>query len=121
MDGATRADPPSGRGRRDGFAGRCNASGPAQFLGEFEGFLQVDAANLYDGLFGPDGPTEVGCIAHARRKFVEAESTDPTMAKAAIDQFAALYAVEKAAAEMSAEERLALWKRRSGKSSLWAA
>ena len=95
------------------FTERRNASGPAQFLGEFKGFLQVDAANLYDGLFGPDGPTEVGCMAHARRKFVEAESTDPTMAKAAIDQFAALYAVEKAAAEMPAEERVALRKQAS--------
>jgi transposase len=92
------------------FTERRNSKGPAKFLEGFKGFVQADAANLYDSLFGPEGPTEVGCMAHARRKFVDAESTDPTLAQEAVTQFAALYAVEKEATErgLCADERRAL-------------
>lgn len=92
------------------FTERRNAEGPARWLAGFKGYVQADAATFYDGLYGPDGPTEVGCMAHARRKFVDAESTDPTFAKEAIDQFRELYAVERRATDagLSADERLKL-------------
>lgn len=92
------------------FTERRNAEGPARWLAGFRGYVQADAANFYDGLYGPEGPTEVGCLAHARRKFVDSESTDPTLAREAIERFAGLYAIEKEAIAggLSADQRRAL-------------
>lgn len=69
--------------------------GPARVLGDFKGFLQADAYGGYDQLFVPDGATEVACWAHARRKFVDAESADPKLAKEALDLIGVLYDVER--------------------------
>lgn len=45
-------------------------------LAGFKGYVQADAKSVYDALFAPtddrEAPTEVGCWAHARRKFWEA-------------------------------------------------
>ena len=97
------------------FTERRNAQGPADWLRGFKGHVQADAANLYDPLFGPDGATEVGCMAHSRRKFVDSESTDPTFAKEAIDQFRRLYDVERLAKDsgLSTDERLKLRQEKS--------
>ncbi|HEX6812796.1 MAG TPA: IS66 family transposase [Planctomycetota bacterium] len=69
--------------------------GPARVLGNFKGYLQADAYGGYDQLYVPDGATEVACWAHARRKFVDAESADPKLAKQALDLIGALYDVER--------------------------
>jgi transposase len=52
--------------------------GPKNFLGNFQGYLQVDAASIYDGLFNQPGQLilEVGCWMHGRRNFFEARATD---------------------------------------------
>jgi len=71
--------------------------GPLAGLGGFQGYVQADAYAGYDALFLPGGATEVGCMAHARRKFVEAEATDPPFAREALDRFARLYDVERVA------------------------
>ncbi|MEQ1635030.1 MAG: transposase [Planctomycetota bacterium] len=42
----------------------------------------------------PDIATEVACRAHARRKFVDAETTDPELAQHALDLIAVLYGTE---------------------------
>lgn len=75
--------------------------GPARVLQDFTGYLQADAYGGYDHLFAPQGATEVGCWAHVRRKFVDAEATDPALAKAAVDRIRALFAIEEAATELS--------------------
>src|SRR5262249_46455968 len=46
--------------------------GPAAILTGFTGFLQADAANVFDGLYVPGSITEVACWAHARRHFHDA-------------------------------------------------
>lgn len=69
--------------------------GPARVLGNFRGYLQADAYQGYDQLFVPDGATEVACWAHARRKFVDAETADPKLAKQALDLIGALYGIER--------------------------
>lgn len=71
--------------------------GPLSILGGYQGYVQADAYAGYDALFLPGGASEVGCMAHARRKFVEAEVTDPKFAKEAEDRFAKLYDVERVA------------------------
>ena len=81
--------------------------GPVTFLREFAGYLQADAFSGYNCVFAR-GVTEVACWAHARRKFVEAESSHAALASEAIARIRALYEVEKRAKELSSAERLAL-------------
>jgi transposase len=70
--------------------------GPAEFLKDFKGFLQADAYGGYDGIYtGSNGAIiEVGCWAHARNKFKEADSTDPERVLAAKAWVRKLYDVE---------------------------
>jgi transposase len=87
--------------------------GPARVLKDFHGYLQADAASIYDAFFLPGGAVEVGCWAHARRKFMEAETTEPALAAEAVRRLALLYAVEKEAKDLAPEERKALRAKRS--------
>jgi transposase len=77
------------------FTPSRSRDGPQRVLGGFAGYLQADAYGGYDRLFAPDGAIEVACWAHARRKFVDAESSDPKLAKEALDRIGVLYAVER--------------------------
>ena len=70
--------------------------GPSRFLKSFRGFLQADAFSGYDGIYAGGRVIEVGCNAHARRKFVEAQKTDLSRAAAALAFYRELYAIEKA-------------------------
>jgi transposase len=80
--------------------------GPADILKSYRGYLQADAANVFDGLYVPDTITEVGCWAHARRKFHEARDSDAARSAEAIARIGGFYAIEKEAAEQI--ERLEL-------------
>jgi hypothetical protein len=73
--------------------------GPSQFLEGYRGFLQADAFGGYDGIYAGGRVIEVGCNAHARRKFVEAQTTDLSRAAAALAFYRELYAIEKAIRE----------------------
>jgi len=81
--------------------------GPAAWLADFRGKLQADAYAGYDGLYQSGHVLEIGCMAHARRRFVEAFATDGSAALtvALIQQ---LYQVERAAADLTADARRAL-------------
>jgi transposase len=70
--------------------------GPSRFLKGFRGFLQADAFSGYDGIYAGGDVVEVGCNAHARRKFIEAQTTDPVRAAAALAYYRQLYAIETA-------------------------
>ena len=82
--------------------------GPARVFKDFTGYLQADAYVGYDQLFFPGGATEVGCWAHVRHKFIDAEPTDPTLAKQAVDRIRVLFHIEAAAKELSDVARAAL-------------
>lgn len=69
--------------------------GPSRFLAGFHGFLQADAFNGYDGIYVGGDVVEVGCNAHARRKFIEAQASDAARSAAALARYRALYAIEK--------------------------
>ena len=90
--------------------------GPRRFLGEFNGILQSDGYGAYDRIGGP-GIRHAGCMAHARRGFVDALKVAPgdPEAKAIIAQIGQLYAVEKQAreSELSPRERAHLRNLRS--------
>ncbi len=85
-------------------------AGPREFLQGFRGKLQCDGYLAYDKL--GEGITYVGCMAHARREFVEAAQLAPLdpRPKEVIALFGKLYAVEAQAREknLGPEERRAL-------------
>jgi transposase len=73
--------------------------GPERFLAGFvEGYLQSDAFAGYDRIHGR-GVVEVGCWAHARRKFYEARASDPERSHAAMAWIGRLYEVERESRE----------------------
>ena len=86
--------------------------GPDEFLKDFRGYLQADAYSGYDHLYtAPDrGVTEVACMAHGRRKFYEAQSSDIMRSMVVLAYIHLLYEVERKAREarMDAAARLAL-------------
>lgn len=77
---------------------------PLEFLKDYRGFLQCDAYVGYDKVLA----TVVGCWAHARRYFFDAQSTDPERAGVALGYIRQLYQVEERAAQKTPAERLAL-------------
>jgi transposase len=81
--------------------------GPAAFLVDYRGTLQADAYSGYDGLYQSGCVIEIGCWAHARRRFVEAFMLD-TAAALMIALIQQLYQVEHAAADLDPEARRAL-------------
>jgi len=89
--------------------------GPAAFLEGFRGFLQADAYGGYDGIYtGSHGAIiEVGCWAHARKKFAEAQASDPERVLAVKAWIRKLYDVEDEAKEVSSAERLRLRQQKS--------
>ena len=90
-------------------------AGPLEFLRGFQGFLQCDAYAGYDELFRRSQGTiiEVGCWAHARRKFVEAQKTSPREAHEAVVRIKQLYAVEHEAKACDVTERRSLRQQKS--------
>jgi transposase len=89
--------------------------GPLAFLKNFRGYLQCDAYAGYDELFRRSQGTiiEVGCWAHARRKFVEAQKTSPREAHEAVARIKQLYGVEHEAKEFEVAARAALRRQKS--------
>jgi len=76
-----------------------------EFLGEWRGSLVVDDFSGYKQLMR-DGVEEVGCMAHARRKFFELfESNKSPMADTALKYIQALYELEREVRDLSAEQR----------------
>ena len=76
--------------------------GPAEFLGDYQGYLQADAYGGYDGIYlGSAGKIiEVLCWAHARRKFFDAQDSDTARAMVAMAYIRLLYKVEREAKEL---------------------
>lgn len=76
-----------------------------RFLGGYRGALMVDDYAGYKALFAA-GVTELGCWAHARRKFFDlhAASGSPIAAEA-LARIAGLYRIEAEAKDMASETR----------------
>jgi transposase len=84
--------------------------GPARFLGDYTGWVTVDAYGVNDGVYlGSGGRILASCChAHARRKFEAAKSNDPKRAVRALAFYRQLYDIEDRAGELSAADRLEL-------------
>ena len=81
------------------FTPTRSRAGPKNFLGDYAGYVQADAYSGYDEFFTTSNATEVGCHAHARRKFDYALDSDPVRATQMLALWKSLYAIEKHAKE----------------------
>ena len=80
---------------------------PMRFLKNYSGYLQVDAYSGYEALFKTGRVIEVGCLAHARRRFAEIVKTQktPGLAVEAIAWFARLYEIESRIKEYRPDQK----------------
>ena len=67
---------------------------PAAFLSGYAGFVHADGYAGYNPVHG-SGARHLGCWAHVRRKFVEAQANNPAQTSEALAYIRTLYAVEK--------------------------
>ena len=79
------------------FTPTRSREGPMKFLGTYNGKLQADAYSGYDEYFRISGAMEVGCHAHARRKFEYALDSDPVRAAHMMVLWKKLYEIEAVA------------------------
>ena len=78
------------------------------FLGDWKGSLICDDYGGYKASFA-NGITEVGCMAHARRKFFELHANGSSqIAGQALQTIGLLYDVERETQDLSAEDRQAI-------------
>jgi transposase len=73
-----------------------DSSGPQEMLEHYTGILQTDGYSVYEKLFA-NHPNIllVFCMAHARRKFVEAQSDNEEKATYVLEQMQKLYFLEE--------------------------
>jgi transposase len=80
----------------------------ANYLQDWRGTLMVDDYSGYKALFA-NGVREIGCWAHARRKFFELHATGGhPVAAEALQRIARLYAIEEQAKDQTSLQRLQL-------------
>ncbi len=80
--------------------------GPREFLKNYSGYMQADAFAGYDCIFVGGGVVEVACMAHARRKFLNAFESHQTSAGEILKLIQDLYAIEKSVKDQKAEEKV---------------
>ena len=79
-----------------------------RFFGDWQGHLVCDDYTGYKACF-TQGITEVGCMAHARRKFFDLQQANQSqLAGQALQLMGQLYEVERQAKDYSTAERLRL-------------
>lgn len=98
------------------YVARETSEAVATLFKGYTGYIQADAKSTYDILFreaGPlDGdderPTEVGCWAHARRKFYDAAITKEKTAREALFRIRELFQLEAAWSGLPPAKRKAM-------------
>ena len=76
-----------------------------RFLGDWRGSLTCDDFSGYKALIA-SGVTEVGCLAHARRKFFELHAANQSqIAEVALQPFARVYEIEREVKEIATDQR----------------
>jgi transposase len=102
------------------YTAQRSSEGPRQFFQGYTGYVQADAANLYDWLFRPPQGAdrgqalEVGCWSHARRYFVEAVPSDSQRAFVAIGFIRELFHIDAQTRPLPLPEQTALRRARAG-------
>jgi transposase len=76
-----------------------------EFLHGWQGHLMVDDYGGYKALFAT-GIIELGCLAHARRKYFELNAAQPNaIAQEALERIGALYTIEAEGRDLTIEAR----------------
>ncbi len=79
-----------------------------RFLGDWRGSLVCDDFSGYKAGFA-NGTTEVGCLAHARRKFFDLHAANKSqLAGFALEQLGKVYDIERQVKELGEEQRKAI-------------
>lgn len=87
------------------FAESRSGENARAFFGDWKGYVVCDDYSGYKTCF-TQGMTEVGCMAHARRKFHELHvSSQSVVAAEALRHIGALYEIERVLRELAAHER----------------
>lgn len=100
--------PPTAPVRLFHYADSRRSDVASELLSDYRGYVQTDDYAGYHAACAREGIIQLGCWAHARRKFVEAQKANAGKAgKAdqAIAMIGKLYAIEKAIKEMPAEQK----------------
>jgi transposase len=85
-----------------------------EILGEFAGTLVTDGYGVYSRYaFKVTGVSHATCWAHTRRKFIEAESSDPRRCQKALEYIRVLYEIEESIREGASEDILRARRERS--------
>lgn len=72
-----------------------SAEAPKELLNDFKGYLQTDGYSVYEDYDRREGITLLQCMAHARRKFFDAQKNDAARSTYALEQIQQLYAIER--------------------------
>jgi len=83
-----------------------NHEHPSETLKDYKGILHSDKYGAYEKLAQEEDITWCPCMAHVRRKFVEAENGDPELRRRILRKIRHLFLLEKVAWARTAEERL---------------
>lgn len=97
------------------FTWKRNSEGPLRILEKYKGYLQADAAPAFDDVHKQLPIIEVGCWAHARRRYKDAVRTSPKEASQVMVWIGELYGIERSAKskKLDAQGRKALRQERS--------
>lgn len=83
-----------------------NIHGPAEFLKTYQGYIQTDGYNVYDAIVKSRPEIHhLGCLAHVRRKYIEAQSNDKKRADHALTCIGQIYDHERIIKGHQAEQR----------------
>jgi len=83
-----------------------NHEHPLKALKDYQGSLHTDKYGAYEKLAKFEKISWCPCMAHVRRKFVEAENGDPELRRRILRKIRYLFMLERVAWARSAEERL---------------
>lgn len=102
--------PPTQPVRLFHYAASRSGNVASDLMAGYQGYLQTDDYAGYNSAAADSGITQLGCWAHARRKFIEAQKAGGKNTKAgkadmAVSFIRQLYALEKQIAERSPEEK----------------
>jgi transposase len=84
-----------------------------EFLKDFSGIVQADAAGGFDALFEDGQRIEAGCSAHSRRRYFESQFVEPDVCNTVLNIYRELYQIEREILGKPAPFRLAIRRKKS--------
>lgn len=76
-----------------------------ELLGNYQGIVQTDGYEAYQTLQKSKGFTLIHCMAHARRKFVQAKESNPKIVEFYLSRIQQLYQIERQARDQQLDDQ----------------